>query len=65
MQILITSFFIFFSLIFFSLEYNPRYILRNWMAQIAIEKAQKDDFTEVCEWLIFRTHFGQLKRENL
>lgn len=35
--------------VFFSLpECNPRYILRNWMAQIAIEKAEKDDFTEVC-----------------
>ncbi|PSN50911.1 UPF0061 protein [Blattella germanica] len=26
---------------------NPRYILRNWMAQSAIEKAEKDDFSEV------------------
>ena len=26
---------------------NPRYILRNWIAQLAIEKAEKDDFSEI------------------
>ncbi|XP_077977550.1 protein nucleotidyltransferase YdiU-like [Glandiceps talaboti] len=26
---------------------NPRYILRNWMAESAIKKAEKDDFSEV------------------
>jgi uncharacterized protein YdiU (UPF0061 family) len=26
---------------------NPKYILRNYLLQVAIEKAQKDDFTEV------------------
>jgi len=28
-------------------QVNPKYILRNHLAQIAIEKAQQDDFTEV------------------
>lgn len=27
---------------------NPLYILRNWMAQSAIEKAENNDFSEVC-----------------
>ncbi|XP_076146886.1 protein nucleotidyltransferase YdiU-like isoform X1 [Alosa pseudoharengus] len=26
---------------------NPRYVLRNWMAESAIRKAEKDDFSEV------------------
>ena len=26
---------------------NPKYILRNWIAQSAIEKAENDDFSEV------------------
>jgi uncharacterized protein YdiU (UPF0061 family) len=26
---------------------NPCYVLRNWMAQTAIKKAEKDDFSEV------------------
>ena len=26
---------------------NPRYILRQWMAQSAISKAENDDFSEV------------------
>ena len=28
-------------------RHNPRYILRNWIAQSAIEKAEADDFSEV------------------
>ena len=26
---------------------NPRYVLRNWMAQSAIQKAERNDFSEV------------------
>jgi uncharacterized protein YdiU (UPF0061 family) len=28
-------------------QINPKYILRNHLAQVAIEKAQQDDFSEV------------------
>jgi len=28
-------------------QVNPRYVLRNWMAESAIKKAEKDDFSEV------------------
>ena len=31
----------------FVADANPKYVLRNWMAQQAIEKAEKDDFSEV------------------
>ncbi|KAJ9576211.1 hypothetical protein L9F63_006944 [Diploptera punctata] len=37
---------------------NPRYVLRNWMAQSAIEKAEKDDFSEVRFLLeVFKTPY--------
>ena len=26
---------------------NPKFILRNYLAQVAIEKAEKDDFSEI------------------
>ncbi|XP_048366952.1 protein adenylyltransferase SelO-like [Sphaerodactylus townsendi] len=29
---------------------NPRYVLRNWMAESAIRKAERNDFSEV--WLL-------------
>ena len=31
---------------------NPRFILRNWMAQQAIERAEKGDYSEVARWVV-------------
>ena len=31
---------------------NPRYVLRNWMAESAIRKTEMNDFSEVCIWSI-------------
>ena len=33
------------------LQANPKYVLRNWMAQLAIDAAEKDDYS-VCESLL-------------
>jgi uncharacterized protein YdiU (UPF0061 family) len=30
---------------------NPKYVLRNYLAQVAIERAQQDDFSEVTKLL--------------
>ena len=32
---------------------NPKYVLRNYLAQIAIEKAQQKDFAEIDRFLLF------------
>lgn len=29
-------------------DVNPRYVLRNWMSESAIRKAEMNDFSEVC-----------------
>lgn len=35
---------------------NPKYVLRNYLAQVAIEKAQQKDFSEVNKLLIILQH---------
>jgi uncharacterized protein YdiU (UPF0061 family) len=35
---------------------NPKYVLRNYLAQVAIEKAQKKDFSEVAKLLSILEH---------
>ena len=35
---------------------NPKYVLRNYLAQVAIEKAQKKDFSEVAKLLAILEH---------
>ena len=39
---------------------NPKYVLRNWMAQLAIDAAEKDDYS-ICEslHLILKTPYGE------
>ncbi len=32
---------------------NPKYVLRNYLAQVAIEKAEKNDFSEIYNLLDF------------
>ena len=43
---------------------NPKYILRNHLAQIAIEKAQKDDFSEINKLLEILSHPFDEQSEN-
>jgi uncharacterized protein YdiU (UPF0061 family) len=42
---------------------NPRYILRQWMAQSAILKAEKDDFSEVRSMLKVLSNPYQIQKE--
>ncbi|XP_050410031.1 protein adenylyltransferase SelO, mitochondrial isoform X2 [Patella vulgata] len=42
---------------------NPRYILRNWMAQLAITKAEKNDFSEVRKILRILTDPFSIQKE--
>ena len=43
---------------------NPKYVLRNYLAQVAIEKAQKKDFTEVARLLAVLEHPFDEQPEN-
>jgi uncharacterized protein YdiU (UPF0061 family) len=39
---------------------NPKYVLRNYLAQTAIDKAEKDDFSQVWELLdVMRTPYDE------
>jgi uncharacterized protein YdiU (UPF0061 family) len=35
---------------------NPKYVLRNYLAQVAIEKAQQKDFSEISRLLAILEH---------
>ena len=46
-------------------QVNPKYILRNYLVQIAIEKAQNDDFSEVNKLLkILEKPFDEQEEYN-
>ena len=45
-------------------QVNPKYVLRNYLAQVAIEKAQKKDFSEIAKLLAILEHPFDEQPEN-